>query len=191
MSGDLLYEPRLLLSQVTQKFDPQSDVSSVQLINSTVEQLLTSRQSCLDSLKESIRTCTRKVELLRWEAQRPAHLSEDVHEQKVDELERVKFVLAKNIQDNEATLIELEQQIISMQNQLAELERTERTFAKEADIEVACKIYSLFGVELLDTVDEDKVLIRGKNDICILSRNKFSSDSSYCNAIWETIGGQK
>lgn len=188
---DPLSEPRLLLSQVMHKFEPQPDTKSVIHVSSTIEKLLAARQACLDNLADAVRKCKRDAELLHWESVRPSHCSREVHEQKVDDLERAKFLFAKNIQDNEADLLRLDADISRMQQYLEQLESAEKEYGNEADVEVACKIYSLFGVNLVEMEgnENDKVLVVGNGgDASVISRDSYSKPVEFCDAVWQAIG---
>lgn len=146
---DALEEPRCIIEQIIPKFDPSTDISTLSKVSKHLYQLASTRQQKINLLKESIKNLSRKVELLKWESQRPAHLSEEVHNQRLDELERIKFMLAKNIQENESSLQMYENELESLRTNLALLEKKETAAHEITDLELQLTLFRAFGIELV------------------------------------------
>lgn len=116
-----LEEPRALVQQLVTKFLPENDIISIQSVSANFNQLLTARQKKIAQSRETLQCKTefvhwnlfshyhcsniivwiKKVEAAKWDAQRPSEKSELKHIERISEVEKEKFALAKQIEEFE------------------------------------------------------------------------------------------
>lgn len=196
-----LQESTAILRQVSAKFDSTSDVEMLQTLNLLSNQQLQKRQQSVDRLRDELRGATRKVELLRWEAQRPAHQSVEARDQKLDDLERVKFMLAKNIQENESLLEKYEQEVKSLEAKLCSLTDQQEVVSRPLDLELLLRLYrETFGIQPLwesggslpgaatPPTDEipEQVLITGETQVSLLNTRSYEP-KELSGAVWNAL----
>lgn len=143
MTNMSLEEPRALVQQLVTKFLPENDIISIQSVSANFNQLLTARQKKITQSRETLQCKTeiehwklfshyhccniivwiKKVEAAKWDAQRPSEKSELKHIERISEVEKEKFALAKQIEEFELSAQQLTsvlEQAISQSSQLKE-----------------------------------------------------------------------
>jgi hypothetical protein len=115
MTNVSLEEPRALVQQLVTKFLPENDALSIQSVSSSFNQLLMARQKKMAQSRETLQckleaaatgfyfavVWIKKVEAAKWEAQRPTERSELKHTERMNEAERERFTLVKQIDELE------------------------------------------------------------------------------------------
>ena len=94
-------EPRSIVQSLTSKFHAASDVAAVQRIDAAYHRLQESRVQKLASSRDNLHQWIKKVEAAKWEAQRPANRSVAAHAERMAQVERERYALAKAVNDSE------------------------------------------------------------------------------------------
>ncbi|KAI8051549.1 hypothetical protein BDF22DRAFT_734520 [Syncephalis plumigaleata] len=149
MSNHMLKDTCELLERMVDTFQPEADISVIKEIGrrrEVIEQIQTHET---DKVHEQLKTLSRELEMAKAKAIRPAAApSEEEHTNKMVQLDREKFLLAKEIQDYEQEGRDLEAQLQQAKEELKKLDSQMNLITPETDgIALVLKMYRELGVD--------------------------------------------
>ncbi len=172
-----------IIQHTTSNFSPFSECSLINAVNSQTSQILAARSCSLESVGQKIRSLTEESARLVFECARPPHRSVHLHQQRILDIEHANFSLGRSINDNDQALESISLQIESLTKQQNELTALYQQLQAPLDLEIASQIYSLLGVEALQS-ENGKVLVRGKHRPFIANAPCSVEES---NALWQQL----
>jgi kinetochore protein Spc24 len=148
----------------------------------------------------------KKVEAAKWEAQRPADRSEAAHAERMAQLDRDRYTLAKGVNDLElaiqredATLKQLTERLLTTTRRLNELEAGHTAFDENKirslvfkDMGVSWALEELDGVDQIggwrEAIIKSRILSRRSNDVFTLTFNPNSNSFEDAHQMWNCLG---
>lgn len=203
-----LMEPRSIVQSLTSKFHATSDVAAIQRIDTAYQRLQESRVQKLATSRDTLHQWMKKVEAAKWEAQRPADRSEAVHAERMAQVERDRYTLAKSVNELELTVQKEEASRSHFKEKLEWTRHRNLQVAQNESIMSETKLRSLVYKELgvswaldellqqcqLEKIDDWKgalvkcrVLCRKSNDVYTLAFVPGSNTFEDARQIWHSL----
>lgn len=201
-------DTRKIVNQVSLKFVANKDSEIAELINRQYEAILNERQKKLASSRENLLGTTpfilgwiKKVEAIKWESQRPLDKTEVKHNERMNEIEKERFILVKSIDDVELSTQQLSSQIKSQEQKLNHLKTqviaadspmmSQEQYVNLIFFRLQFEMYRSLGIEWLENEIKGqyklKCRIRSKanNDIFTFALEDYNNMYFCTNYIWD------
>ncbi|KAK9467685.1 Spc24 subunit of Ndc80-domain-containing protein [Lipomyces arxii] len=184
-----------LVASTVGNFQIEGDIQAIQRINDHCRILKSARDLEHDQLLDILRSLARRLELAKTAATAPSSPARRSHTEKLLDLDRKKFSLAKSINELESAYHSSETTLLRLSEELDHL-RNEHVMAVESNAQqdstvLLLKVYRLLGISL----EEDgkgvysKAVVRAKqnNDVHILSLDRTYSNFFISNYLWDMM----
>ncbi|KAK9373724.1 Spc24 subunit of Ndc80-domain-containing protein [Lipomyces chichibuensis] len=184
-----------LLSSTVSNFQITPDVQAISRISDHIRILKSARELERDQMLDILRSLSRRLELAKTAATAPSSPTRRSHTEKILELDREKFSLAKTINEfesayhaSEGTLTRLNEELERVKNEDV---MAEASSAQQDPTILLLKIYRSLGISLEDDGmgGYAKAVVRShlNNDIHVLSLDKTYSNFFIANYIWDMM----
>ncbi|KAK9493595.1 Spc24 subunit of Ndc80-domain-containing protein [Lipomyces doorenjongii] len=184
-----------LLSSTVSNFQITPDVQAISRISDHIRILKSARDLERDQMLDILRSLSRRLELAKTAATVPSSPTRRSHTEKILELDREKFSLAKTINElesayhaSEGTLTRLNEELERVKNEDV---MAEASSAQQDPTILLLKIYRSLGISLEDDGmgGYAKAIVRShqNNDIHVLSLDKAYSNFFIASYLWDMM----
>ncbi|KAK9477899.1 Spc24 subunit of Ndc80-domain-containing protein [Lipomyces japonicus] len=191
----LIQNVPVLLSSTLSNFQIAPDVQALSRINDHIRILKSARDIERDQLHDILRSLSRRLELAKQAASAaPASPSGKSHTERILQLDREKFSLAKTINDLESAYHSAESMLARLTDELERVKTEDvmaDTSAQQDSTILLLKVYRSLGISLEDNGmgGYAKAIVRSQqnNDIHVLSLDKSYSNFFIANYLWDMM----
>ncbi|KAK9386867.1 Spc24 subunit of Ndc80-domain-containing protein, partial [Lipomyces mesembrius] len=187
-----------LLSSTVSNFQITPDVQAISRISDHIRILKSARDLERDQMLDILRSLSRRLELAKTAATVPSSPTRRSHTEKILELDREKFSLAKTINElesayhaSEGTLTRLNEELERVKNEDVMAEASSAQQDPTISFRLLLKIYRSLGISLEDDGmgGYAKAIVRShqNNDIHVLSLDKAYSNFFIANYLWDMM----
>ncbi|KAK9342476.1 Spc24 subunit of Ndc80-domain-containing protein, partial [Lipomyces starkeyi] len=187
-----------LLSSTVSNFQITPDVQAISRISDHIRILKSARDLERDQMLDILRSLSRRLELAKTAAAVPSSPTRRSHTEKILDLDREKFSLAKTINElesayhaSEGTLARLNEELERVKNEDVMAEASSAQQDPTICFRLLLKIYRSLGISLEDDRmgGYAKAIVRShlNNDIHVLSLDKAYSNFFIANYLWDMM----
>lgn len=185
--------------QTLNNFEIAPDIQALSRIANILNDIQSKRRTKIDEASDTLRALERNLELSKssLEQLENAQASSDLSS-KMLTLDREKFALARNVNEMESSIQNLEAQLQRLKDEAAMLQEQDLTdvhlSAGSDDVTyLKLKCYRALGIDLVKDKagNFQKLVIQGDNDVNIVKIDKKYSGFFYANYVWDLISDAK